>query len=50
MQITFGMRAGNWRGSGSEAHIGRPVLGRAAFLSLLETHLGHSKIQHSNPR
>lgn len=40
MRITFGMHVGNWRGPGSEAHVGQPVLGRSAFLSLLETHLG----------
>lgn len=40
MRITFGMHVGNWRGPGSEAHVGQPVLGRAAFLALLETHLG----------
>lgn len=40
MRITFGMHVGNWRGPGSEARIGQPVLGRAAFLTLLETHLG----------
>lgn len=40
MQIKFGMHVGNWRGPDSEPHIGRPVLGRAAFLALLETHLG----------
>jgi len=40
VRITFGMHVGNWRGPGSEAHVGQPVLGRAAFLTLLETHLG----------
>lgn len=40
MQITFGMHVGNWRGPGSETRIAQPVLGRAAFLTVLETHLG----------
>lgn len=40
MRITFGMHVGTWRGPGSKAHIGQPVLGRSAFLGLLETHLG----------
>lgn len=40
MRITFGMHVGSWCGPGSEARIGQPVLGRAGFLALLETHLG----------
>lgn len=40
MRIRFGMHAGTWRGPGSGSHIGRAVLGRPAFLGLLETHLG----------
>lgn len=40
MDITLGIHVGKWRGPGSEARVGRPVLGCAGFLSLLETHLG----------
>lgn len=40
MHITFGMHVGTWHGPGSRSHVGEPVLGRPAFLALLETHLG----------
>lgn len=40
MRLTFGMHVGAWRGPGSQAHLGQPVLSRPALLGLLETHLG----------
>lgn len=50
MQITFGMHVDSWRGPGRDARIGRPVLGRPAFLTLLETHLGLTALPVSAAR
>lgn len=42
MRITFSLHASAWHGPSSHAQLGEPVLGRAAFLNLLEVHLGLS--------
>jgi len=42
MRVTFGLHVGTWHGPGAKSHLGEPVLGRAGFLALLETHLGLS--------
>lgn len=42
MRITFSLHASAWHGPSSRSQLGEPVLGRAAFLNLLEVHLGLS--------
>lgn len=50
MHITFGMHVGAWRGPGSRAHLGQPIVARPALLGLLETHLGLSGAPVSSAR